>query len=134
MADKARIRDSGHQVYKTADGTRVPGVTTICGVMDKPALVKWANNLGLQGTDSTKYVDALAASGTLAHYWAEEVLIGREPDQAVLDEYAPPLESMVEAQKLAKSAASALSFEDVPTAVRCLEDALRALKAPAQRR
>jgi hypothetical protein len=87
-ADKARIRDSGHQVYKTADGTRVPGVTTICGVMDKPALVKWANNLGLQGTDSTKYVDALAASGTLAHYWAEEVLIGREPDQAVLDEYA----------------------------------------------
>lgn len=52
---------------------------------------------------------------------------------AVLDEHAPPLESVVEAQKLAKSAASALSFEDVPTAVRCLKEALRVLTAPAQR-
>lgn len=56
-----------HTVYKLADGTRVPGVTTITGVMDKPALVKWANGLGLQGIETTKYVDELAAVGTLAH-------------------------------------------------------------------
>jgi hypothetical protein len=53
--------------YFLASGQRVPGVTTVLGVIGKPALVKWANNLGLQGIDSTKYVDALAAIGTLAH-------------------------------------------------------------------
>lgn len=87
--DKARQRDSGHTVYRLADGTRVPGVTTICGVMDKPALVKWANNLGLQGVDSSKYVDALAGSGTLAHYLAECDLMGKEPDPEYLREFAP---------------------------------------------
>jgi hypothetical protein len=60
-----------HTVYKNSKGDRVPGVTTILGVMDKPALVKWANNLGLQGIDSSKYVDALARIGSLAHYIIE---------------------------------------------------------------
>ena len=31
-----------HTVYKLADGTRVPGVTTILGVLDKPFLMAWA--------------------------------------------------------------------------------------------
>ena len=88
MADKAQRKDRGHQVYRLADGTRVPGVTTIVGVMDKPALVKWANNLGLQGIDSTKYVDALADSGTLAHYLVECDLIGETPDPAYLNEFS----------------------------------------------
>ena len=60
-----------HTIYKNSSGKRVPGVTTILGVMDKPALVKWANNLGLQGIDSTKYVDKLASVGSLAHYIIE---------------------------------------------------------------
>ena len=37
------------------------------GILNKPALVKWANNLGFQGIDSTKYRDAMADIGTLAH-------------------------------------------------------------------
>jgi len=45
----------------------MPGVTTILGVLNKPALVKWANNLGLQGIDSSKYRDEMADIGTLAH-------------------------------------------------------------------
>lgn len=57
-----------HTIYKLSDGTRVPGCTTITGVMDKPALVAWANGLGLKGIDSRKYVDELATIGTLAHY------------------------------------------------------------------
>lgn len=61
--DKAK----GHQVYKLANGTQVPGVTTIIGVMDKPALKYWANDLGLQGVDVRKYTDTLADMGTLAH-------------------------------------------------------------------
>ena len=60
----AAKRGRVHTVYKTKDGKRVPGVTTILGVINKPALVRWANNLGLQGIDSTNYVDATARCGT----------------------------------------------------------------------
>jgi hypothetical protein len=56
-----------HTVYKTRAGERVPSVTTILSLLNKPALVKWANNLGLQGIDVTKYVDILADAGSLAH-------------------------------------------------------------------
>ena len=81
-------RHEGHQRYRTLDGTVVPGVTTITGVMDKPALVGWANRLGLQGVDSTSYVDSLAAAGTLAHYLAECQMIGCEPEQEYLDTFS----------------------------------------------
>jgi hypothetical protein len=63
LASKSRQ----HTVYKTADGTRVPGVTTVLGVLAKPALIAWANRMGLQGIDTTKYVDAAAKAGTAAH-------------------------------------------------------------------
>lgn len=67
VVEHAARKARQHTVYKLADGTRVPGVTTITGVMDKPALVRWANNLGLQGIKSDAYVDVLADIGTLAH-------------------------------------------------------------------
>jgi hypothetical protein len=73
-----------HTVYKLADGTRVPGTTTITGILDKPALVKWANGLGLKGIDSTKYVDELATIGTLAHYMIECHCKNEKPN---LDDY-----------------------------------------------
>ncbi len=60
-----------HTVYKNAKGKRVPGVTTITGVMDKPALLAWANNIGLEGIKMREYVDDLASIGTLAHYMIE---------------------------------------------------------------
>lgn len=56
-----------HITYRLADGTRVPGVTTVTGILNKPALVPWANKLGLQGIDSSKYRDEMADIGTLAH-------------------------------------------------------------------
>ena len=56
-----------HTIYKNLQGITVPSVTTILSLLNKPALVKWANNLGLQGIDSTKYRDKLADVGTLAH-------------------------------------------------------------------
>ena len=52
---------------KNNKGVRFPGVTTIVGILAKPALIKWANNLGLKGIDSTKYVDDKADIGTLGH-------------------------------------------------------------------
>lgn len=75
-----------HTRYRTADGTIVPGATTVIGVIDKPHLVKWANNLGLLGYDSNKYRDELAEIGTLAHYMIECHLSGIEPD---LSAYSP---------------------------------------------
>ena len=60
-------KSRAHTIYKLEDGVRVPGVTTVLGILNKPALVKWANNLGLQGIDSSKYRDEMADIGTLAH-------------------------------------------------------------------
>ncbi len=60
-------KSRAHAIYKLEDGVRVPGVTTVLGILNKPALVKWANNLGLQGIDSSKYRDSMADIGTLAH-------------------------------------------------------------------
>lgn len=66
MNDK--LKPSGRIVYKDSKGNRVPGVTTIIGVLAKPQLITWANRLGLDGIDSTKYVDNLASVGTLVHH------------------------------------------------------------------
>ncbi len=71
---KAHIR------YRNKENKIVPGVTTITGVLDKPALVGWANRMGLQGIDTKKYVDILADAGTLAHRMIECHLKGIEVD------------------------------------------------------
>ena len=73
-------RVKAHTRYITEDGKRVPGVTTILGVIAKPALVRWANKMGLDGIDTNKYVDRLADIGTLAHYLIQCKLTNVEPD------------------------------------------------------
>lgn len=73
-------KTKAHIVYKTKNDVKVPGITTVIGLLNKPALVKWANNLGLQGIDSSKYVDDKAAIGTLAHAMITDKLIGKETD------------------------------------------------------
>lgn len=60
-------KQKAHQVY-TVNGKRVPGVTTITGQLNKPALVPWAWDLGIQGIDWKGYRDQKANIGTLAHY------------------------------------------------------------------
>lgn len=69
-----------HQIYKNKEGKRLPSVTTVLGVMDKPALKFWANNIGLQGIKMTEYVDDKAIIGTLAHYMIECYLSNKIPD------------------------------------------------------
>lgn len=80
MSELRLRKDRAHQVYKLADGTKVPGITTVLGVLNKPALMKWANNLGLEGIDSSKYVDTLANVGTLVHDMVEADLAGTVVD------------------------------------------------------
>jgi len=72
--------------YYLADGTRVPAVTTILNELNKPALVPWANKLGLQGIDVKSYVDALADIGTLAHDMVLSHLRSKEADTSA---YSP---------------------------------------------
>ena len=65
--NKLKKHAKAHTIYKNSDGMRVPGTTTIMSILAKPALIKWANDLGLEGIEYTKYLDVLADVGTLAH-------------------------------------------------------------------
>lgn len=60
-------KTKAHIRYRNIDNEIVPGVTTIIGLLNKPALVPWANKLGLQGIDCSKYTDDKAEIGSLAH-------------------------------------------------------------------
>ena len=75
---KAHIR------YKTSDGKPVPGVSTIVGQVNKPQLVPWANRLGLQGIDSSKYTSDKASIGTLAHHL---IMCGLKGEPVSLEDY-----------------------------------------------
>lgn len=78
--DKLKRSTKAHTVYKLQDGSRVPGATTITGLLNKPYLVKWANDLGLEGIDSSKYRDEAAVVGTLAHALVQENITGEKVD------------------------------------------------------
>ena len=79
MKTKAHIR------YKY-DGVQVPGVTTIINLRAKNALVKWSNNLGLQGIDVTSFVDDKAMIGSLAHEMILNHFTGKTTDTT---DYSP---------------------------------------------
>jgi len=72
--------NKAHTKYIGLDGVQVPGVTTVLGVLNKPFLVPWANKLGLQGIDSSKYTDTMAGIGTLAHLFIMNHLRGEGTD------------------------------------------------------
>ncbi|MBR3805105.1 MAG: hypothetical protein IKJ14_07150 [Clostridia bacterium] len=80
MADKLKSMSKAHTRYYDSTGAVVPGATTITGLLNKPALVLWANRLGLEGIDSTKYVDKAAKIGTLIHYLVECHITKQTPD------------------------------------------------------
>jgi hypothetical protein len=82
-----------HTRYYTLDKQLCPGVTTVLGLLAKPALIKWANNLGLQGIDSSKYVDAAAQIGTCAHLLVQSHLAKETPD---LSQFSPDTISQAE--------------------------------------
>ena len=75
-----------HTQYRMKNGDKVPGVTTVLGVLAKPALIHWAWDLGIQQIDYRKYRDTLADIGTLAHYMVQCDLSGEKPDLAT---YSP---------------------------------------------
>lgn len=74
------MKTKAHTVYKNQAGERVPGVTTILNLIAKPNLIVWANRLGLQGIDSTKFRDEKGLIGELAHAFVAADLRGQEVD------------------------------------------------------
>jgi len=74
------MKTKAKTIYKTKEGQRVPGVTTIIGVLSKDALIEWANRIGLEGIEVRKYVDDKAAIGSLAHDMIICHLQGDKPD------------------------------------------------------
>ena len=63
----AAKRSQVHTRYYKKDGSPAVGVTTVLSVLAKPALVPWANNLGLAGIKVREYVDVMAQIGTIGH-------------------------------------------------------------------
>ncbi len=79
-------KEAIHRKYITPDGQTVPGVTTILGLLAKPALIHWAWVEGKEGRDYKKVKDKAADIGTLAHYLIECDITGIKPD---VSEYSP---------------------------------------------
>ncbi|HXJ47949.1 MAG TPA: PD-(D/E)XK nuclease family protein [Candidatus Acidoferrum sp.] len=79
------------KAYKLADGTRVPGVTTITGrFKDSGGLIRWAYNCGRDGIDMDRVRDDAADTGTIIHAWIDDYIHDRPrsafpmaPDQSL---------------------------------------------------
>ncbi len=84
LGDKVQAHPRYTMELTNADGetkeVQVPGVTTVLGILNKPALVPWANRMGLKGIDTSKYVDEAATIGSVAHYMIQCDVRGEEPD------------------------------------------------------
>lgn len=96
-----------HIQYVNSNGEKVIGVTTALSVLNKPFLVVWANRLGLQGIDSTKYTDKMASIGTIAHLLVMHHLENSTPDlseysQADIDTAQNCMKSFYEWEKVHK--------------------------------
>lgn len=65
--------------YRTADGKRVPSVTTIISKFkESGGLIHWAWQLGIDGKDYRTERDKAADAGTLAHSLVEQWIKGRQ--------------------------------------------------------
>jgi len=72
------------QGYYLADGTRVPGTTTVLGrFKESGALLRWAWNQGKEGRDLYETRDVAAAIGTVAHAMVELRINGNDPESCV---------------------------------------------------
>lgn len=116
-------KTKAHQRYKTSTGEPCVGVTTVLGVMNKPALVGWANKLGLDGYDVNKFVDALANIGTLIHYLVECDIKGETPELG--DFTANEIETAKQAFKKWESWKAGVDFKLLGSEMQVVSDTLK---------
>jgi len=81
-------KTKAHQKYRLRDGTLVPGVTTVLGMLgwNKHALIAWARKEALAERDPNIVRDKAADIGSLAHFLIHCHLRDEEPD---LSEFSP---------------------------------------------
>ena len=65
---------------KLKDGTKVPGSTTVVGLINKPYLLEWANKLGKDGIDLNTYMNKTREDGKLVHSILESYVGKKEVD------------------------------------------------------
>ena len=77
---KANTRQ--HTVYKTSDGERLPGVTTVINELgwNKNMLIAWSRREALAGNDPDKIKNEAARPGTLMHSFIEGHIKGEKVD------------------------------------------------------
>ena len=80
------MRVKAKERYRNAVGDIIPSVTTVLDILAKPALIRWANRMGLDGIDTNKYKDALADIGTLAHLL---IICSLSDELPEVDEFTP---------------------------------------------
>lgn len=66
--------------YISKDGRELPGVTTVIGILDKPALKQWVWKQGNLGIPLHKATEGALDVGTITHYLIECFVKGEEPD------------------------------------------------------
>lgn len=65
------IKEHSNYYYNDAI---IPSVTEVIGLLNKPELVVWANNIGKHGIDSTQYTNDAAKLGTIVHFILERCI------------------------------------------------------------
>lgn len=82
MPVKGASKTRAHIKYRLKDNTIVPGVTTIVDQLgwNKRVLINWANRIGLEGIQASKYKDDKGEIGTLAHVMITDHLAGKTTD------------------------------------------------------
>lgn len=81
-----------HTQYYLKNGKRVPGGSFVAEVaaswQGKKYLMNWVRDLAFAGHDHEKYVDALAAVGTVCHGMIENFFLGRD-NQELFHRFSP---------------------------------------------
>ena len=68
---------TGHTVYMNEFGVEVPSVTTILKILNKPALLHWANYLGFKRLNIKDVLEKSSNIGTLVHSMVYAYLMDR---------------------------------------------------------
>lgn len=107
LKEKVKLDRGTRRIYKTTGGLKVPGVTTVLGILNKPALLDWAAKEERKGVMEcllnkkilpekhfyTTLRDTAASIGTICHFMCECHLKGLEAD---LSEFEPSQVSQAE--------------------------------------
>lgn len=99
--------------YYTADGQRVPSVTTICKKIawNTEGLIRWAHKVGLAGQSLDDARQTATTTGTVAHAMIEASIKGEDADISGLP--APVIEGARQAFETWREWAELVRFEPI---------------------